>query len=181
MGPVRVGNQAYEQVQHYVYGQIVLSAVQAYIDKRLYRMSGHEDFFALEEVGERAWKVYDQPDAGLGELRTRANVHTYSAVMCWAACDRLAHAARALGLEERETYWNDRAAIMRRKILDNALRSESACLSAVFKGDTCDASLLQLLDLRRSEEHTSELQSLMRISYAVFCLKKKKQNYTYQM
>src|SRR3546814_4946642 len=31
------------------------------------------------------------------------------------------------------------------------------------------------LFLERSEEHTSELQSLMRISYAVFCLKKKKQ------
>src|SRR3546814_6832939 len=30
----------------------------------------------------------------------------------------------------------------------------------------------------RSEEHTSELQSLMRISYAVFCLKKKKQTHT---
>src|SRR3546814_2928357 len=30
-----------------------------------------------------------------------------------------------------------------------------------------------VLDLGRSEEHTSELQSLMRISYAVFCLKKK--------
>src|SRR3546814_7108713 len=30
---------------------------------------------------------------------------------------------------------------------------------------------------RRSEEHTSELQSLMRISYAVFCLKKKKHKY----
>src|SRR3546814_10357630 len=33
---------------------------------------------------------------------------------------------------------------------------------------------------RRSEEHTSELQSLMRISYAVFCLKKKKQTTTEQ-
>src|SRR3546814_9428846 len=35
----------------------------------------------------------------------------------------------------------------------------------------------------RSEEHTSELQSLMRISYAVFCLKKKntKENYTEQL
>src|SRR3546814_8910966 len=32
--------------------------------------------------------------------------------------------------------------------------------------------------LRRSEEHTSELQSLMRISYAVFCLKKKTQKNT---
>src|SRR3546814_4764598 len=30
--------------------------------------------------------------------------------------------------------------------------------------------------VKRSEEHTSELQSLMRISYAVFCLKKKKRN-----
>src|SRR3546814_10012905 len=34
----------------------------------------------------------------------------------------------------------------------------------------------KLFDLVRSEEHTSELQSLMRISYAVFCLKKKKNN-----
>src|SRR3546814_7699310 len=34
---------------------------------------------------------------------------------------------------------------------------------------------------RRSEEHTSELQSLMRISYAVFCLKKKKNNITYTL
>src|SRR3546814_9203221 len=33
----------------------------------------------------------------------------------------------------------------------------------------------------RSEEHTSELQSLMRISYAVFCLKKKNQNKTYDV
>src|SRR3546814_5309102 len=32
----------------------------------------------------------------------------------------------------------------------------------------------------RSEEHTSELQSLMRISYAVFCLKKKKSHYTWR-
>src|SRR3546814_10545214 len=40
------------------------------------------------------------------------------------------------------------------------------------------------IDEDRSEEHTSELQSLMRISYAVFCLKKKKKNHihnkTYQ-
>src|SRR3546814_9805702 len=34
--------------------------------------------------------------------------------------------------------------------------------------------------VRRSEEHTSELQSLMRISYAVFCLKKKKKKHTTQ-
>src|SRR3546814_16800099 len=38
---------------------------------------------------------------------------------------------------------------------------------------TIEAELTQTMAMR-SEEHTSELQSLMRISYAVFCLKKKK-------
>src|SRR3546814_7267677 len=37
-----------------------------------------------------------------------------------------------------------------------------------------ESKLTRLLQESRSEEHTSELQSLMRISYAVFCLKKKK-------
>src|SRR3546814_8721601 len=36
---------------------------------------------------------------------------------------------------------------------------------------------VEVTALRRSEEHTSELQSLMRISYAVFCLKKKKKTH----
>src|SRR3546814_9647638 len=43
----------------------------------------------------------------------------------------------------------------------------------------CDSALPGAhLDALRSEEHTSELQSLMRISYAVFCLKKKKHTTT---
>src|SRR3546814_2168703 len=47
---------------------------------------------------------------------------------------------------------------------------------AVLAGAGVDA--LDPQGAERSEEHTSELQSLMRISYAVFCLKKKKQNNT---
>src|SRR3546814_5528717 len=41
---------------------------------------------------------------------------------------------------------------------------------------TLDTPDLAINTVHRSEEHTSELQSLMRISYAVFCLKKKKYN-----
>lgn len=148
MGPVRVGNAAYEQVQHDAYGQIVLSSVQGFIDHRLLRMAGQADFEALEAVGERAWAVHDKPDAGLWELRNRTHVHSYSAVMCWAACDRLAHAANALGLDAREAYWAERAAAMRRDILQSAWRPESNALSANFEDDARDASLLQLLDLR---------------------------------
>src|SRR3546814_1539829 len=42
-----------------------------------------------------------------------------------------------------------------------------------YRADASIESLAALRPLERSEEHTSELQSLMRISYAVFCLKKK--------
>src|SRR3546814_4889437 len=46
---------------------------------------------------------------------------------------------------------------------------------AAYRGDKLTQRVWQEI-LARSEEHTSELQSLMRISYAVFCLKKKKDN-----
>ena len=147
MGPVRVGNQAYEQIQHDAYGQIVLSNVQAFFDQRLLRMATVEDFTALERVGERAWELHDQPDAGLWELRNRKHVHTYSAAMCWAACDRLSHAATALGLEERASFWGARAKAVRERIETAAWREDTCHMSATFDGDNLDASLIQLLDL----------------------------------
>src|SRR3546814_5741389 len=55
---------------------------------------------------------------------------------------------------------------------DRLARSQSPCMQVVH---SVDIGLRQHLCPYRSEEHTSELQSLMRISYAVFCLKKKKQ------
>ena len=148
MGPVRVGNQAYGQVQHDAYGQIILCNVQAFFDSRLFRMAGVEDFLALEPVGDLAWEVHDKPDAGLWELRTRQSVHTYSAAMCWAACDRLANAAHRLGLAERATFWQDRADKIHATVVDMAWRTETQRLSATFDGDNLDASLIQLLDLR---------------------------------
>jgi GH15 family glucan-1,4-alpha-glucosidase len=148
MGPVRAGNAAYTQVQHDAYGQIVLSNVQAFFDERLFRKATREDFAALEEVGERAWETHDQPDAGLWEFRTRTSVHTYSSVMSWAACDRLANAAEALGLMERAELWRGRAAEIRKRIETDAWDDADQRFAASFGNDDVDASLLQLIDMR---------------------------------
>ncbi|HZL01167.1 MAG TPA: glycoside hydrolase family 15 protein [Caulobacteraceae bacterium] len=148
MGPVRVGNQAHEHIQHDVYGQIVLSNVQAFFDDRLLRPANHEDFEALEGVGERAFALHDTPDAGPWELRTRAAVHTYSAAMCWAACDRLGNAAERLGLAARAAFWNNRAHIIRATIEEKAWNADQGHFAATFGGDELDASLTQLVDLR---------------------------------
>jgi GH15 family glucan-1,4-alpha-glucosidase len=148
MGPVRVGNQAHEHLQHDVYGQIVLSTVQAFFDERLFRPATIEDFRALEPVGERAFEVHDTPDAGLWEFRGREAVHTYSAVMCWAACDRLGNAAAKLGLMERAEFWNKRAAIIRETVETKAWNETLGRYTASFGGTELDASLLQLVDVR---------------------------------
>lgn len=150
MGPVRVGNAAYTQVQHDCYGQIVLPTIQGFFDRRLLRMADDRDFAALEEVGEMAWKMHDQPDAGLWEFRTRQEVHTYSAVMSWAACDRLANAAEHLGKPDRAALWQERAEAIRAKIDVEAWVGSGAegHYGASFESDYLDASLLQMVELR---------------------------------
>lgn len=151
MGPVRVGNAAYKQVQHDCYGQIVLPTVQGFIDHRLLRIADDRDFESLEQVGEMAWAMHDQPDAGLWEFRTRQEVHTYSAVMSWAACDRLAMAADWLGKADRAALWRTRADAIRAKIeveawVENG--EEGGHYGASFESDYLDASLLQMVELR---------------------------------
>src|SRR3546814_4261396 len=61
----------------------------------------------------------------------------------------------------------------------NNVRAGTKGSNAIF-GVLAKNRVLKVLSLGRSEEHTSELQSLMRISYAVFCLKKKKKKYNKQ-
>lgn len=147
MKPVRVGNQAHEHLQHDVYGQIVMPLVQAFFDERLLRPGSIEDFQALEKVGDRAFSMHDQTDAGLWEFRTIARVHTYSSVMCWAACDRLAKAARHLGLPERAEIWDERARLIRARIEAEAYLPDEGRFAASFGGTELDASLLQMTDL----------------------------------
>src|SRR3546814_10582371 len=97
------------------------------------------------------------------------------------------HAARTLYLqtESRWTmsaltqYINDQA--VKQGLISVGQHIHTNFIKRCLKeSGVVDASISRmdpkLVPARRSEEHTSELQSLMRISYAVFCLKKKKTN-----
>ena len=84
------------KIQNDAYGSIVLASTHAFLDERMIRPGNQELFEHLETLGRRAIEVFDQPDAGPWELRTKAAVHTFPSVMCWAACDRLDKIAQAL-------------------------------------------------------------------------------------
>ena len=147
MGPVRVGNDAWRQRQHDVYGSVVLATMQLFFDRRLAAPGDAAQFARLEHTGETAWRMHDQPDAGLWEFRGRAAVHTYSSVMSWAACDRLARIAAHLGLDDRARHWSERAQKVRQIILQRAVHPQHGYFVDAFDSDRLDASLLLLSDL----------------------------------
>jgi GH15 family glucan-1,4-alpha-glucosidase len=140
--PVRVGNQAYEHFQHDTYGNLILGSAQAFIDARLLKRAGLDDFHRLEAVGEQAFRLHDEPDAGIWELRSRARVHTSSSLMCWAGCDRLSKIAAYLGLHERVRFWRDRAELIKEKILRCAWSEKRKSFVESFGGEHLDASVL---------------------------------------
>jgi GH15 family glucan-1,4-alpha-glucosidase len=125
-----------------VYGSVVLASTQLFFDQRLEHPGDVAMFERLEPLGERAFALHDQPDAGLWEFRGRAHVHTYSSVMCWAACDRLARIAAHLGLAPRAQYWRTRAATMHAAIIDRAWDAELGHFVESAEGRRLDASLL---------------------------------------
>ena len=147
MGPVRIGNQAYRQVQHDAYGSAILAATHVFFDRRLLRPGDEVLFRRLEPLGERAAQLFDQPDAGLWELRGAARVHTFSSLMCWAGCDRLAKIAAHLGLADRAAYWRTEAARIHRVICERSWNAKRESFVATMDGETLGASLLRLNEL----------------------------------
>jgi len=144
MGPVRVGNQAYEQVQNDVYGSVVMAATQFFFDQRIVAGGDLAALQRLERLGERAARLFDTPDAGLWEYRGRQRVHTFSSAMCWAAADRLSRIAARLGAGDRAQHWRGLADGMHAKIVRSSWNATLGCFTEAFSRDELDASVLLL-------------------------------------
>ncbi|RMD61030.1 MAG: glycoside hydrolase family 15 protein [Alphaproteobacteria bacterium] len=147
MGPVRIGNDAHRQTQNDGYGSVIMACTQAFFDQRLEHPGDRRLFDRLEPLGEKAVSLWNSPDAGLWELRTRARVHTYSSLMCWAACDRLAKIARRLGLGGRARYWRRHAKTIAEGIHAYAWNDRIGSFVESFGGEHVDASLLLMVEL----------------------------------
>jgi len=147
IGPVRIGNDAYRQTQHDVYGSAVLAAAHVFFDQRLTQRGDVALLDRLEPLGRRAVALHDQPDSGIWERRSTSRVHTFSSVMCWAACDRLSRIARHLALPERAAAWRDHAERIRAFVLARCWSDRLGSFVGSVEGAELDASLLLLAEL----------------------------------
>jgi GH15 family glucan-1,4-alpha-glucosidase len=147
MGPVRVGNLALQQKQHDVYGAVIMAVSQLFYDARLLYPGDASLFARLEQLGKHAIDVFELPDAGPWEFRGLEQTHTYSACMCWAACDRLARIAHHLGLNERSAHWQSHACAMKERIVADAWSGKLNSFVNRFGGEEVDATALLMPEL----------------------------------
>src|SRR2546430_15184973 len=81
------------------------------------------------------------------ELRSPARLHSSSALMCWAACDRLAKISQTLGLPDRGGVWTDRANTIRNKILASAWSERRQAFVESVGGNELDAGGLLMAEV----------------------------------
>ena len=82
--PVRIGNDAYTHIQNDVYGQVLVSLLPLYVDKRFIDADRRYSMTLIEHCLELIETTMDEPDAGLWEFRNISQVHTYTLLFHWA-------------------------------------------------------------------------------------------------
>ncbi|MGH8945479.1 MAG: glycoside hydrolase family 15 protein [Acidimicrobiia bacterium] len=137
--PVRVGNGAWKQSQHDVYGALLAAA---------YRLKDLVDFGdegrrrMLVTLADLAAKVWDQPDQGIWEMRDEPRHHLYSKLMCWVALDRALELSGDLQAEDRVDGWREQRDAIRVAILDKGWNQSMGAFTQSFGSTALDASAL---------------------------------------
>lgn len=136
--PVRVGNAAYNQRQHDVWGAIV-RAIDLHtgphhrVNDRLWRI-------VRAQVG-RALEHWREPDQGIWEVRSGPQHFTFSKVACWVAADAGARIASVRGEDQLADRWRTAAEEIRADVLANAV-DERGVFTQHYDTKALDASVL---------------------------------------
>lgn len=136
--PVRIGNAAYHQDQHDIWGTL-LDSVYLHVKSR--RQVPETLWPMLERQVQAAIENWRKPDRGIWEVRGEPQHFTSSKVMCWVALDRGAKLAELHGEFDFAKKWHDIADEIRADILENGV-DQRGVFTQSYGSETLDASLL---------------------------------------
>lgn len=172
--PVRIGNQAVEHIQNDIYGQVLLSLIPLYIDRRCVNENRLDPSLFINKMLNKIEMTIDEPDAGIWEFRNFAQKHCYTNLFQWAGCKA---AIKVAG------YIKDDALMERAGILmGKAAANIEACYDPERKVYTqaigvphLDASTLQLImmryldpDSQAARDHLSAVEQELKAENGLF-------------
>jgi GH15 family glucan-1,4-alpha-glucosidase len=136
--PVRVGNGAYAQKQHDVWGALLDSM---YLHTKSRDGLAESTWEILKKQVDHAIAAWREPDRGIWEVRGEPQHFTSSKVMCWVACDRGARLARLREDHERSERWQQEADLIHADICENGV-DERGAFTQHYDTAALDASCL---------------------------------------
>jgi GH15 family glucan-1,4-alpha-glucosidase len=178
--PVRSNNAAANQVQHDVYGELILALAPIYLDERFHHLRSSQLDKTIYWLAQRCCESIGKPDAGIWELRGIVQEHTFTNAMCWAGVNRV------VGMIERGKLSSTADLPIDR--LKNAEKFAIERINAAVVGEvvtnspqdmTLDASLL-LLPILRFPDQKLSAQTLKAIATQLQVRDSKYDNFIYR-
>ena len=172
--PVRVGNQAYEHIQNDVYGQVLVSLLPLYADKRFILSERTESREMILQILDSIDRTMDEKDAGLWEFRELSQFHCYTFLFHWAGTCAAINIARELADEEMA----DKAEELLKRAagrLEDCYDSERGVYTQAVGTKNLDASTLQLILMNyldpsseKARKHLENLEAELKSANGLF-------------
>jgi GH15 family glucan-1,4-alpha-glucosidase len=139
--PVRIGNNAVNQLQLDVYGEVANALYVA----RVGGVDGDETTWRIQvAMTDHLATVWDKPDEGIWEVRGGRQHFTFSKVMAWVAFDRAIKSAEQFNLEAPLDVWRPLRDQIHADVCAKAWSSEHNSFMQSYGSDALDANLLLL-------------------------------------
>jgi GH15 family glucan-1,4-alpha-glucosidase len=172
--PVRIGNKAYIQVQNDVYGQVLVSLMPLYIDKRLTFAKKNSYNKIVPWLLDRIEKTMHAEDAGLWEFRNSKFIFAYTMMFHWAG----AKAAFKIAREFKDEAVMKKAAALAHEAslnLEKCWDAQRGCYTQAIGTPNLDASTLKLITMNylphndpRAKTHIEQLEKELLAEHGLF-------------
>ncbi|GAB3669935.1 glycoside hydrolase family 15 protein [Halopiger thermotolerans] len=139
--PVRIGNEAAQQRQHDTYGELLLAVDEMH---RHGRDLDEGEWDRLRDIVDYVREIWDDPDAGIWEVRGGVEHFVYSKVMCWAALDRGLAIATDGDYDAPLEAWQETREVIRADVLENGYDEDVGAFVQSYGTDALDATGLLL-------------------------------------
>ncbi|WP_248807062.1 glycoside hydrolase family 15 protein [Pseudomonas sp. MWU13-2100] len=137
--PVRIGNQAYEQVQLDIFGEL-LDAV--YLTNKYGEAISHEGWLHVCQIVDQVCDTWNQSDVGIWEMRGEKHHFLHSRLMCWVALDRAIRLASKRSLPAPFARWDQTRQAIYADIWSNFWNVERGHFVQHIGGTGLDGSML---------------------------------------
>ena len=137
--PVRIGNEAYKQIQLDIYGEL-MDAI--YLSNKYGEAISHQGWKEVVRMIDHVCEHWNQPDAGIWEMRGDPEHFLHSRLMCWVAIDRAMRLSVKRSLPMPYERWYAARAAIQEDIWDNFWNAELGHFTSTRHGKSLDAALL---------------------------------------